>query len=83
MNLPSKTLNRWIDGHKEMVFDAEYGDGYCTESGKAYNILLNRGYCWNEWGMHTIIDETALEALKHLKESFKCECKDCITGEGW
>jgi hypothetical protein len=83
MNLPSKSLTKWIEKHREMVCEADYGGGYNTDSGRAYDILLNRGFCWMEPGLHTIIEETATATLICLREVEKCNCHSCETGEGW
>jgi len=78
-----KTLKAWIEKHADRICEIDYGDGYATESGRAYDILLNRGWCAEDIGLHTIIEQTASETLRVLRASEKCECRDCITGDGW
>jgi len=82
-NPKSKVLLKWCKKNEEKVYEIHHGRGYSTESGDAYDILLNRGWCWEEDGCHTIIEETASDTLKALRDVKECKCHDCLTGEGW
>ena len=82
-NVPKTVLN-WCKRNEEKIYEVHYGDGYNTNSGKAYDILLNRGWCEDiSDGYHTIIEGTAKETLEVLKNIRPCKCHDCETGEGW
>jgi len=78
-----KTLAAWVNKHPDRIIAIDYGSGYTTESEMAYDILLNRGWCSGGVGLHTIIEQTASETLRVLRDMEKCECRDCITGDGW
>ena len=80
---PKGSVRNWCEKHPDRVRDADYGGGYSTDSGKAYDILLERGWSTSEQGLHTIIEGTAKEALAELRGIEPCECHDCVTGDGW
>lgn len=81
-NIPA-TLRRWIDKNPGKVREAASGGGYNTDSGFAYDFLLERGWCCDDIGLHTIIEPSATAMLAKLRSAEKCECHDCVTGENW
>ena len=40
-------------------------------------IYLNRGWCWDDKGLHTIHEDTQKEALFALRCTEKCNCDYC------
>lgn len=79
-NIP-KTLRKYCEAHADQLLDVTAGDGY--SDGFAYDILLARGWCCDEMGLHTVIEYTVKDMLSKLRSVYKCECSDCITGKGW
>lgn len=76
-----KTLRTYCEKHQHQIHDVDCGDGY--SDGFAYDILLARGWCCDDIGLHTIIEPTVKATLAKLRAIEKCECKDCITGGNW
>lgn len=72
---PSK-LTRWIKNHPGIVHEVDYGSGFGTESGYAYDILLCGGWCTVD-GEHTIIEETEREAIAVLNGVRPCRGNCC------
>ena len=76
-----KTLLSYCQKHEEKICDVYAADGY--NEGFCYDILLNRGWCTDESGLHTIIEPTIKQTLEKLRAIEPCSCRDCVTGEGW
>jgi len=73
----SKALDKWIAKHPGIVQDVDYGSGYCTGSGNAWNILLTTGHCAYGDSVHSIIEETVREAISELNNVQTCDCWEC------
>jgi uncharacterized protein (DUF4415 family) len=81
-NVP-KTLKTWIEKHAaDAVYDVDFGGGFSTESGNAYDVGIRNGWRVNVSGdwMHTIIEPTIKDVIDILKTLERCSCKDCIQG---
>lgn len=76
-----KTLRAYCDKHADQLLDVTADGGY--SDGFAYDILLARGWCTDEMGLHTIIEYTVKDTLAKLREIRPCECSDCLTGNNW
>jgi len=77
--LPSKQLKRWIEDHPGIVADIEYGSGFTTPSGRAYDVLLEKGFCVTDYGddSHYIIEANAARVIDLLKNAKRCNCEEC------
>lgn len=71
-----KTLRRWLDRNSEKVAAVSHGGGYCTDSGDAYDVLMEPGWRVQD-GMHTIIEATVSDTLAKLRTAEPCDCADC------
>ncbi len=40
-------------------------------------IYLNRGWCWDDKGLHIIHEDTQKEAIRQLYFTEKCDCNYC------
>lgn len=81
-----KALLDWMNKHADRVYEADKDFGYICDNarGYAYDILLNRGWCFEgDYGQHTAIEPTAAEMLRMLRATRPCKCRDCETGSGW
>lgn len=75
-NVP-KTLRTYADKHAHQIAEISAGDGYTTESGFAYDVLLRAG--WQDSSnptCHTIIEPTVREVLSALRYVTTCDCDD-------
>jgi len=71
------TLKRWIDAHPEKVYEFDCGDGFATESGFAYDILLRAGWRMADDYVHTLIEPTVFSMLAQLRAVVPCDCEEC------
>lgn len=71
------TLRRWIDAHPHIVQEFDCGDGYATDSGFAYDILLRPGYRMGDDFVHTLIEPTVALMLRQLRGVATCDCDEC------
>jgi hypothetical protein len=76
--LPSKALAKWIAENPGIVLDIDYEDGFITESGFAYDVLLCPGKTrGDDYAFHTIIEPRAADVLAILKGVENCHCASC------
>jgi hypothetical protein len=75
---PPKTLRTWCDAHAHQVEEFDSGDGYATESGFAYDILLRRGWRMGDDCVHILIEPTVKDMLRQLRSIAECDCSDCV-----
>lgn len=71
------TLRRWIDAHPLIVAEFDCGDGYSTDSGFAYDILLRAGWSMCDDYVHTLIEPTVKDMLRQLRAVRPCDCDEC------
>jgi hypothetical protein len=71
------SLRAWIEKNPEKVYEFDSGDGYCTESGFAYDILLRAGWRMGDDFCHTLIEATAKAMLAQLRSVEPCDCDEC------
>lgn len=45
-----------------------------------YWVYLNYGWHWDDYGLHTIHEDTHAEILKRIRETEPCDCDRCIEG---
>ena len=72
-----KKIPAAIMRHSDKIQAIDYGSGFCTESGNAWDILLVPG--WSAYGdcVHVVIEQTASEAAAILADAQPCNCEDC------
>jgi len=75
-NIP-KSLRAWCDSNSERVQEVCHGSGYATDSGRAYDVFVGRGFCAYEEGSHTVIEPTVSATLEVLRGLSPCECPYC------
>jgi hypothetical protein len=76
-----KTLRRFIDTHcAGTVYDVDFGGGFTTESGNAYDVGIVAGWkvdVAGDW-MHTIMEPTVRDVIAILKTLTEChDCDEC------
>jgi hypothetical protein len=70
-------LRAFCDRHAHQIAEVHAGDGYCTESGFAYDVLLKTGWCdYCNPTCHTIIEPTLADVLAVLRGVEPCECDE-------
>lgn len=72
-----KTLGRWLEANREKWYDVDYGAGFNTDSGFAYDVGLRAGWRAGDDCVHSIIEQTAAETLSKLRDVVPCDCADC------
>ncbi|TDG02550.1 hypothetical protein E1N52_39225 [Paraburkholderia guartelaensis] len=77
VNRAPATLDRWIEAHANVVKEFNCGDGYGTESGFAYDILLRAGWRRGDDFVHTLIEPTVAAMLAQLRSVTQCDCDEC------
>ena len=88
---PSASESRALDGEDQQQLDVwvsqvEYlhrrhfarGEGYATDSGFAYDILLRRGWRMSDDWVHILIEPTVKDMLRQLRSVTACDCRDCM-----
>jgi len=76
--LPSRRLAKWITEHPGIVLDIDHEDGFTTETGMAYDVLLCPGKTrGDEYALHTIIEPRAADVLAILATVQDCACAGC------
>lgn len=48
---------------------------YHDEDG--YWVYLNRGWCWDDYGLHTIHEDTQQQILRCIRQTEPCNCDYC------
>jgi len=77
-NVP-KTLRDWIAKHcADKVYDVDYGGGYATDSGNAYDVGIVPGWCLGAAydRSHTLIEPTVRDVIARLKTLQPCHDDD-------
>ncbi|MDN8617162.1 hypothetical protein [Variovorax ginsengisoli] len=64
---PPATLRRWCDAHAHQIEEFDSGDGYATDSGFAYDIMLRRGWPMSDDWVHILIEPTVKDMLRQLR----------------
>lgn len=59
------------------ILTIERVEGMCTDSGRGWEIVLQRGYC-HAPGEYVISEETKREALAALRTVTVCRCAQCV-----
>lgn len=72
-----KTLRAYCEAHVDQISEVDFGSGYATDTGFAYDILLAPG--WRAYGdfVHTVIEPTVARTLTCLRSIEPCDCEDC------
>lgn len=81
-SLPSRKVREYCEAHPERVAAICYDSGYATESGFAYDVMLRKGWSKSDDAVHTLIEQTASEILRELKNASPCDCERCSATEG-
>jgi hypothetical protein len=74
-----KTLRAWCEKNTDKVQDVDCGDGFDTDSGFAYDVMLRSGWCdsFNPT-CHIIKEPTVRALLLRLRSVERCVCADCL-----
>jgi hypothetical protein len=74
-NIP-KGLRKALAKYEHAISTVDYGGGYCTESGTAYEVCLKDGWCFDP-AEHIAIEQTARDMGRRLSDIGPCQCQQC------
>ena len=77
------TLRNWIAKHAaDKVYKVHHGGGFTTDSGIAYDVGINNGWCVTYPDRnHTVIEPTVRDVIDCLKTLERCDCDQCQAGD--
>lgn len=80
-NIP-KTMRALLERHADKVKAVDFGGGFCTDSGNAYDVVLRPGWVVKDDGTHGIIEPTISDVRDKLSMVIRCACKGCLALRG-
>lgn len=75
--IPAK-LKIVCDCNRHKIKEVTYHDGWATDTGYSYEVVLRNGWRASDDLVHTLLDTSVDGIIRQIKAAERCDCDNCL-----